>query len=404
VCDTRLIPADGKHTQQASGIAVRRDIAFFPFDGGMVLLDPRTHRLFAYNSSAALVWDALRRTGHVDDAATALGTEFGISREQSLADVSAIVEHWRSSGLLFEARRVKKIATANRVRRVRNVPDGEPLHGTYRIGNRVFSIHIAAATIAHGVEALLQPHLIEESPADETIEILNSGAENEHILKHDGVEVVRTTSFREITGGLFHTILSSVHPEHRWLTTIHGSSVALDGRAALLAGTSGSGKSTLAAFLVARGFTYVSDDMIAVTQDGRLAAWPVPLSIKEGSWSVLSPHFPELDAIASKCVWDRVMKYLPVPPTASLRHPIDVAILVFPKFDRAVSDNRLVLLQPMEALRRLISDRIWLGHPLRTPSVKAFLKWLAQVRSYELTYGSFEAVEGLLRKAMESRS
>jgi serine kinase of HPr protein (carbohydrate metabolism regulator) len=49
--------------------------------------------------------------------------------------------------------------------------------------------------------------------------------------------------------------------------SIHASSVAIDGRAVLIAGPSGSGKSDLALRLLDRGFTLVSDDQTVVRRD-----------------------------------------------------------------------------------------------------------------------------------------
>jgi serine kinase of HPr protein (carbohydrate metabolism regulator) len=57
--------------------------------------------------------------------------------------------------------------------------------------------------------------------------------------------------------------------------TLHASSVALDGRAVLIAGRSGAGKSDLALRLLDRGFSLVSDDQTIVRRDGeRLFAAP----------------------------------------------------------------------------------------------------------------------------------
>jgi len=59
--------------------------------------------------------------------------------------------------------------------------------------------------------------------------------------------------------------------------TLHASTVALDGRAVLIAGPSGSGKSDLALRLLDRGFTLVSDDQTIVRKDGgRLLASAPP--------------------------------------------------------------------------------------------------------------------------------
>jgi len=59
--------------------------------------------------------------------------------------------------------------------------------------------------------------------------------------------------------------------------TVHGSTVASNGRAVLITGPSGSGKSDLALRLIDRGFTLVSDDQTIVRKDGsRLLASAPP--------------------------------------------------------------------------------------------------------------------------------
>ncbi len=59
--------------------------------------------------------------------------------------------------------------------------------------------------------------------------------------------------------------------------TVHASTVAIEGRAVLIAGPSGAGKSDLALRLLDRGFTLVSDDQTIVKKVGdRLLASAPP--------------------------------------------------------------------------------------------------------------------------------
>ena len=64
-------------------------------------------------------------------------------------------------------------------------------------------------------------------------------------------------------------------------TTLHGTAVALDGRAVLLIGPAGSGKSDLALRLIDRGAILVADDAVRV-QVGDAALQAQPLAGAEG--------------------------------------------------------------------------------------------------------------------------
>lgn len=61
--------------------------------------------------------------------------------------------------------------------------------------------------------------------------------------------------------------------------TLHATTVARDGRAALLTGISGSGKSDLALRLLQLGFTLVSDDQTVIRRDGDRLLASAPPSI-----------------------------------------------------------------------------------------------------------------------------
>jgi len=370
----------------------------------MVLLDQRSNRLFSYNDSASIVWRALEKEGRLDDAIDALSSIYGITREHASRDTAAILEHWQSQGLLRQSTGPKKSGHSARAPHLSanlHRTTSSPTE-TYQIGGRVFRITIDDDDVAQRAKTLLRPYAASRSSTAQEIEVRRTGA-GDLVLICDGAETLRAQSSAEMTGALFQTILSSVHSNNRWLGIIHGGALSREGKALLLPGTSGSGKSTLGAFLMSRGFDYLSDDMIAITREGRIAVWPIPISLKSGSWEYLAPYLPELEALPPVQVWTRTVKYLPVSAASWDCPPFPARLIVFPKFDRAVQRSCLTRLQPLEALQRLISDRMWLGYPLRASSIKRFLDWLGQMPAYELTYGSFEAVEDLVREVLERK-
>jgi hypothetical protein len=71
--------------------------------------------------------------------------------------------------------------------------------------------------------------------------------------------------------------ISAEAPEHVF---IHAGAVAVDGIALVLPAASLAGKSTLVAALVRAGAAYLSDEYAVLDRDGRVIAYPRPISIR----------------------------------------------------------------------------------------------------------------------------
>ncbi|MBW3578453.1 MAG: hypothetical protein KY462_12070 [Actinobacteria bacterium] len=88
---------------------------------------------------------------------------------------------------------------------------------------------------------------------------------------------------------------------------IHAGVVARDGQGIVLPAASGSGKTTLVAGLVAAGFSYLSDEMAAVVPaTGLVAPFSLALSVKAGSFDVLTGLLPDLPADVRRLLDGRV--------------------------------------------------------------------------------------------------
>jgi hypothetical protein len=74
----------------------------------------------------------------------------------------------------------------------------------------------------------------------------------------------------------FYSTVAALTLAWRGLLPFHASTVAIDGRAVLIAGPAGTGKSTLAAALTGQGARWLADDLSAVSRDaaGRFHAHP----------------------------------------------------------------------------------------------------------------------------------
>lgn len=129
---------------------------------------------------------------------------------------------------------------------------------------------------------------------------------------------------------------------------IHAAAVARDERLLVLCGESGVGKTTLTLELCARGWGYVTDDLVAIGNDGKAVAFPKPLGIKESAeWARYAEHWSGSD-------WPgRPSDLFLIPPDAlgwldadQRLKPTEIALL-------ARGDDRTDELSPGEAVTEL---------------------------------------------------
>lgn len=353
------------------------------FDGGLVLLDGRGNRLLAYNESAALIWHAQARG---QSPGAALADAFGIARAQAEADAAAIIAHWRKV-LEPDAAPVAQVSASA-------APALAP-SACYELRGHVFAVSADDDGLLAAIDGVLGPRRCEPRAGDTHL-VLQSAADGEIVLHVDGVQRLRSRDGGEISGAVFQAMLEALHGPD-WLAIIHGAGVFGGDGALVLAGASGSGKSTLAAYLSATGWRPAADDMAAVLPDGRLVPWPVARSLKQGSWDVLREILPGLDAAPDGRKGDTALKYLAPPIAAWDEAPMPVRALVFPRYAPGAACG-VTPLAPLEALQRLLQDRLWIGYPLQRAAVERFLAWLGDMPACELVYDDLAAAADALRR------
>ncbi|MGA6841346.1 HPr kinase/phosphorylase [Priestia megaterium] len=78
---------------------------------------------------------------------------------------------------------------------------------------------------------------------------------------------------------------------HRKILPLHGSAIAINGKAYAIVGDSGAGKSTLASAFLKRGFQLVSDDVIPVTLNNENTPIVTPSYPQQKLWLESLNHF-----------------------------------------------------------------------------------------------------------------
>ena len=354
--------------------------------GALALVHSDRRHISVLNRTAHMLWRLRQRGGDKACLARALVSRFGLDHSAAESDVESIWGKWRASGLVDEARPGPREPTPDRL-----PIETASCRTTFRVGPLA-------------VEALVSPSLAKllsdawsHLPSHEgrgALQVLfEATGQGRGRLVVEG-RVLLDDAEPEVLLGAFHqTLIEKMRPGIRFLAMMHASSVALNGRAAILAAPSGSGKSTLTAYLAAHGFDYLSDDLAPLrAEDGHLVPFPMPISVKPGARHVLAAFYPDLRTESAGT--------LHLPQGADfLLAPLPVRALIFPRY-AAGAETSLAPIGVADALARLLADRIFFGWPIRPAIFASFIHWLRGVERRVLIYSDLaeasREVRGLL--------
>lgn len=129
---------------------------------------------------------------------------------------------------------------------------------------------------------------------------------------------------------------------------LHGSVIAIDGKAYAIVGDSGAGKSTLASAFLNEGYQLLTDDVIAVQFDENNRPMVIPSYPQQKLWQESLDHFGA-DSANYRPLFARETKFS-VPVGSKFYHePLQLAGI----FELIKSDSHEVHINPIEGLDRL---------------------------------------------------
>ena len=302
--------------------------------GGLLLLNEATGCLFAYNDTAGFIWNLIEKRSAGRQLARAVARQWKIPAARALADVQTIVAEWRHHGLLAGGA-TRLSVCADPVVDIDGCQTGgleRAVNWTCRFGEKVLEFVCDHEPIEplrtllkhqeHGVARVAHARIA-----------IKRTARGRFIVECNGVPRICTADLALLQGAVWQMILETVHQNSEWLALIHGAAVSRDQQGIALSAPSGSGKSTLTAGLIKNGFTYLADDLIAIpANSGKILPFPLPLSIKAGSRSVVARQGWDF-AEATKYRTKDLDAYLLLPPTPNWQaNPVPLRALVFPRF------------------------------------------------------------------------
>lgn len=172
-----------------------------------------------------------------------------------------------------------------------------------------------------------------------------------------------------------------------WMTIIHGSAIT-DGKNTLLfCGPTGSGKSTLTSLLLKEGYRLVSDDYIPVeAATGRCFPFPAALSVKEGSFPLVSKIYPQLKEIPSKefRLTNKSLRFLAPQSISEFEYQaLNITHIFFMHF-KPGENVKIDSINIPDAFK-LFNEEAWISD--KPEYAQKCIDWFASLQIYRLNYG-----------------
>jgi hypothetical protein len=373
------------------------------FEGHLVLIGRRRRALLVLNETARIIWETIRAGVGAEEMPALLAQGYGIPLARATADVEAVLDQWRAHGLLNpvpdEGTKLDSdAADATPPHAAVPVRPALRIEHVYNLCGTAFRLRVEPSDVGCRLHLLLAYAETPRADARDVLDLIRAGAD--HVLVHNGRERHRHSSPEAAAGSIVRTILDFSYPDADWSLFIHAAAVACGDQAVVLVGTNGAGKSTLTAALIASGLGYFSDDVVPL--DGRtMRVMPVPfaISVKEGSWPVLSRLYPALRTLPIYESGGRRMRYLP-PSRESRPDSTGAAVkaLVFLRHEREERSAALTPLSPLQALVKLADTHCLM--PLERDRLGPTLDWIRTVPAFELIHGNLHEATGIVHRLL----
>ena len=385
-------------------------------DGELVLYDAAHELTHHLSSEAAMVW--LRCDGHATVAAMAdhLADEVGVDREQMLRDVVTVALQLMDAGALIDARTTNR-AIANPVGPVgrrwhpRPPPGDVPTIDSgaflvrasgfasstfealgYRFRVLADDVHLGGA-----VAAALAPLETAEGPAHDYWIVGPGPGIGLTQLYVDGDHLYTFSSDEDLVGMVLWYVNQHA-VENTSLLAVHAAAVEHDGEVVVLTAVAGAGKTTMAAALVAEGFGYVTEEVVAFDPaSGAIVPYPLPFCLEPGSQPLFAHLAPDPPADPHRVRGDVWFVHPDEVRPGSRSVGGTVTTVVVPAY-RPGATEQFDALTPAETLLHLLSgtmnlDRIGYEGFVRLVE----LAW--SVPGYRLEYGDLNAACQLVGRA-----
>ena len=369
-------------------------MSFHPTNGGAVIYDAGEKRLFALNTSAAFVWQAIRDGDTRPTVRSELATAFDLADDEAESWIDQVLASFAQA---MQQDQVK--AAADHDQAV-SPPVSMPLTGTdYTLLGQTVRISApdAALELIDSMMGDLRRSRSDRYPgsADLSISIEARGRDFAVSGMRDRTEVIEP---KKLVAEVERRIVQDLIPRVPHFLAFHAALLQIRGHAVLFPAPSGSGKTTLSAALAGEGWSYMTDEMALLDRNLTWQGLPFPPCIKAENYPLIEALHPGLRDAVEHDRFGRRIKFLPL-----LVHTEGVAVstVVFPEYG-VEAVGSLKALPPLEGLQRLLMQCMYVPPGFSTDDIPNLLGWHETIEYYALTFRSPQAAVQLLCQMLES--
>ena len=375
-----------------------------------VVYSHAAQKLYAVNTAATSIWCAFEIDPDPAAVVRELAAHAGVDEADARRRVDEALASWHALGLIG----ADDVAAKRPSRRLRKRPKRNPASSlpvyrkrrfvaedTYALLGAAVRVRYASRAQRSYVHPILGHLKKTRGRPTSTIELVADG-DRHHICQNGAVERA-DVALDEIGPTVKWLLWEAAINSHRFFLNIHAGVVGDRKGVIMLPAAPGSGKSSLTAALCRSGLDYFSDE-IALLEEPDLAVRPIPLAVcvKSTGWDLMTPLFPNLPKLKVHRRGDgKIVRYVPPPP---FRHgtrrdrTYPVRAIIFPKYV-AGAETTLTPLSPVDALGRLMEECLVVPVPLTLRRIRRLVRWIGQIRCYDLKMSSLEQALTLVRSA-----
>jgi hypothetical protein len=222
-------------------------------------------------------------------------------------------------------------------------------------------------------------------------------------VRRDGDELARGQHPGDAVGWVMWDVNRAAAEAAGGSFLLHSGAIEAGGTGVLFPGASGSGKSTLVAGLVRAGFGYLTDELAALDlASGRLTPYPKPITVKRGSFAVLSDMGPDTCRDSGHGPWAGEEWQVAVGEGTGRRigRPCEVGFVVVPRYDASV-ETALTPLSDTEAFFALAVNAVNLI-PHGSAGTRALARLAADCRCFSITVADLDEACRLVEELVGS--